>query len=44
MSVGGIRLDHHNALRVEPLRQPARQHRPAHFPGAGEDDGAFDIF
>ena len=41
--VGRMRLDHRDAFGVEPLRQPARQHRPAHLPRAGEDDGAGDI-
>ena len=40
---GWLRLDHANAAGIEPLRQPARQHRAAHFPRAGEDDGAGDL-
>ena len=41
--VGGMRLDHRDVLGIEPLRQPARQHRAAHLPRAGEDDGAGDL-
>ncbi len=41
--VGGMRLDHTDALGIESPRQPARQHRAAHFARAGEDDGAFDV-
>ena len=37
---GGMRLDHHDALGIEPLRQPAGQHRAAHLAGAGQRDGA----
>ena len=41
---GGMRLDHHDAFGVEPAGQPARQHRAAHLAGAGERDGAGDVF
>ena len=40
--VGRMRLDHDDAFGIEPLRQPARQHRAAHLARAGEDDGACD--
>src|SRR5947208_10101998 len=31
-------------LGIEPLRQPAGQHRAAHLAGAGQRDGAVDFF
>ena len=37
---GRMRLDHRDVRCLQPLRQPARQHRAAHLPRAGEDDGA----
>ena len=40
ISVGRMRLDHDDALGVEPAGQPARQHRAAHLARAGEHDGA----
>ena len=40
---GRMRLDHHDAAGIEPARQPARQHRPAHLARAGEHEGACDV-
>jgi hypothetical protein len=37
-----MRVDHHHARGIEPLREPARQQRAAHFACAGEDDGALN--
>jgi hypothetical protein len=41
--IGGLRLDHRHALGIQPARQPARQHRAAHLPRTGEDDGALQV-
>jgi hypothetical protein len=38
-----LRLDHRDARWIEPLREPAGQHRAAHLACSGQRDSAGDI-